>query len=214
MENGMARNFSRRMSYNELGKLSYPELRKEYTKLRDIFSKRVKRLAATGSQKVTPYQEGGYSFFPKLVDFAESRGVVGKGVEIQKAALLRDVEDLTNLLGQRAGDYKITEYSFGLEGMRKKRKGQNAKILESLHDAGYEHISKTTLSSFGRFMDEMRRMYGKKNPNSEEQAEFFDSLKYNIKRRSTQYIVDMWREFERNGYELNNGNIDLFRFGD
>ena len=57
----------------------------------------------------------------------------------------------------------------------------------------------------------MRNRYGSKNPVSEEQAEFFDSLKYNTKRKSTQTLVDLWEDYVNNDYAPDESNIDLFR---
>ena len=204
----MARKFTQRKSFSELARLSYPELRKEYTTLRDIFQKRIGRLAKAGSVKAQPYITGGYAAFPTLKQLAKARGMQDQN--ILQAALLREVESLTNLLGQRTRTNAIEPRTLSLIGLRKQKKLQNTKILESLHEAGYENISQSTLKNFGNFMDRMREQYGRKLPNSEEMVEFFDSLKYNTKRRSTDFIVNLWQEFESNGYEPNYGNQSLF----
>ena len=210
----MARNFSQRLSFEELGQLSFGALRKAYTTMRDIFQKRIKRLSAAGNSRAEPYLPGGYNFFPTLKEFSKIRGLQGADEETMRRALLVEAQDLTNLLGVRTARGVISDEALALSVLTRKRKTVNNRVLESLHAAGYEHISASTLQAFGRFMDQMRSMYGRKLPNSEEMAEFFDNLKYNTKRRSTQFIVDLWREFEKNGYKSDDGNQDLFRPGD
>lgn len=210
----MARKFTQRLSFDELGQLSFAALRKEYTKMRDIFQKRIKRLSAAGSSRAEPYLPGSYNYFPTLKEFSKIRGLQGADEETMRRALLVEAQDLTNLIGTRTARGTISEDALALSSLKRKQKTVKNRTLQVLHNAGYEHIAATTLKAFGRFMDRMRAMYGRKLPNSEEMAEFFDNLKYNTKRRSTQFIVDLWREFEKNGYQSDDGNQDLFRPGD
>lgn len=192
-------------TFASIDKMSYAELRSTYSNLRTIFNKRVNRAVAAGLGAARAYSVGGVREFPKLVNRFAARGEQGLAVEDRARALGYDIKELVNLLqgGYSSAPISITQ-------VRERAKSRDQQIISSLHDAGYEHIQKTTLRQFGRFMDAMREQYGRKLPNSEEMAEFFDSLKYNTKRRSTQYIVDLWREFERNGYQSDNGNTDLF----
>lgn len=194
------------LSFPQIENLSPAETRKEYTRLRDIFQKRVKRLAEAGyTQKAAPYQPGGYYFFPKQKDLMNRAGVKPL-TEAQRTGMLKTlIKDLTNLIGPSAKESPVS-----IKGIREKKRRENAAVLTSLQSAGYDRISQSTLKNFGRFMDEMRKMYGKKNPNSEEQAEFFNSLKYRTKRKETRTIVDLWREYERNGFKPDYGSQDLF----
>lgn len=205
----MARKFTQRKSFTSINAMTEAQLRKEFTTMRDIFQKRVKRLAASGSKKAEPFLPGGYREIPTLKQMYGSD--YSKGLTAaQRVEMLRtEVKDLANLLGRREQG-RIVGTEFSISALMLKRKAYDEQIVNSLHNAGYEHISKSTLRNFGKFMDAMRTQYGKKLPNSEEMAEFFDSLKYNTKKRSTQFIVDLWTEFEKNGYEPDHGNQDFF----
>ena len=205
----MARRFTERKSFSEIEKMSISELRKEYTTLRDIFQKRVKRLYKAGDPRASAYMPGGELEIYKLSERPQKRPYLQNPEVDQRAALAYEVKLLTDLIGGRERGLPSAG-TFSLTGFARQRRERDLGIVSALHEAGYEHISKTTLRGFGRFMDKMREKYGKKLPNSEEMAEFFDSLKYNTKRRSTQFIVDLWEDFERNGYKPDYGSVDLF----
>ena len=205
----MARKFTQRKNFTTINAMTESQLRKEFTTMRDIFQKRVKRLAASGSKKAEPFMPGGYREIPTLQQMFGSAYARGLTPEQRVEMLRTEVKDLANLLGTREQG-RIVGTEFSLFALMSKRKAYDEQIVNSLHNAGYEHISKSTLKNFGKFMDAMRAQYGKKLPNSEEMAEFFDSLKYNTKKRSTQFIVDLWTEFEKNGYEPSYGSQDFF----
>lgn len=192
-------------TFSKIDTMSYAEARATYSNLRTIFNKRVKRAVKYGVEAAEEYSEGGAFFFPKLKDRFISRGERGLSQDDQKLALQYNIKELVNLLkgGYAAEPISITQ-------VKQREREQMEQMIGKLHYAGYEHIQKSTLKNFGRFMDKMRQQYGWRLPQSEEMAEFFESLKYNTKRRSTQFIVDLWREFEKNGYQPDYGNQDLF----
>ena len=204
----MARNFSVIPSFSDVSSMSYAELRKEYTTLRDIFQKRIKRLAATG-HKTAVAMTTGPAKIPTLKELAAKPYMINASPGMMHEAVLRETEQLINLLGPTSGT--VGSGSLSIIGLRKQRRERDSAIVEKLRESGYEHISKSNLKKFAQFMEEMRSRYGNKNPVSEEQAEFFDSLKYNTKKKSTQTIVDLWEDYVNNDYAPDESNIDLFR---
>lgn len=177
------------------------ELRKEYTRLRDIFQKRVKRASSAGYKQAQPYLKGNFAYVPTLKERKDLPYLKGASPEVLLRDLQFRVKELTRLVGEKV---------VSISGYRKKISERDKAVLTALRNAGYEHITKSTLGKFGNFMDAMRDKYGKKLPNSEEMVEFFDNLKYNTKRKSTEDLVKLWEDFEKNGYEPDNGNQDLF----
>lgn len=206
----MARRFTTRKTFSEIGMMSMPELRKEYTTLRDIFQKRVRRMYDAGIPEAKDYMRGGEMYVPKLSERSTLRPFLRDPGVDQRAALVYEVQLLNQKVGVREQGLPAAG-TFSITGKKREMLNVDNKILKTLHESGYEHISKSTLKKFGRFMDAMREQYGRKLPNSAEMAEFFETLKYNTKRRSTSFVVDLWKDFEKNGYEPDYGNRDLFR---
>ena len=179
----------------------YRELRKEYTKYRDIFQKRVKRSSAAGYKQAKPYLKGEYAYQPTLKEMQNLPYIKKYGKDVQYRDLQMRVKELKRL---------VTEGVASIFRQRAIVRERDQAVLGALSKAGYSHITRSTLVSFGRFMDRMRDQYGKKLPNSEEMVEFFDSLKYNTKRKSTEFLVQLWEDYQKNGYEPDNGSQDLF----
>ena len=202
------RKYTSRKTFSELESLSYADLRKEYTIMRDIFQKRIKRMTAAGIKSAEPYSDGGYAEIPTLANLAARRGLQSNDPSVMRGAVLMEAKELTNLLGKREGG-RITAGTLSIQGQEKKWI-EAAKIVEGLKAGGKEHISRSQLRKFGRFMDEMRSRYGEKNPGSERQAQWFDSLKYNTKRMRLDKLQDMWERYEQNGYQIPDGDIDLY----
>lgn len=117
------------------------EIRKEYTRLRDILRKRIitiNKSEFAGQGIAGQFPEG----LPKLS-------------EIQP-------EDLPYVLQQFAT--AIRSNSGSLKGLRKRRK----ETLESLHESGYTNINQENIASFARFVEEARdrglaKVYGSDN---------------------------------------------------
>lgn len=210
----MARKFLQRLSYSQIEKASTKELRSYYSDLRDIFKKQITRLAQKSPEQARKYQPGGPLYFGTLAERKQLKYLQGQSLEVLRRDLERATKELSELIIQRDKSGKIitdTGYNVPALSFRKAkvRERDNA-IVEALHNFGYLHISRSTLKNFGRFMDQMRIQYGKKLPNSELMAEFFDSLKYNTKKRATAELFQLWEDYQKNGYEPDNGNEDLF----
>ena len=114
------------------------EIRKEYTRLRDILRKRIETINKS--------------------EFA-GQGIAGQFPQgLPKLAEIRP-EDLPYLLQQAAT--AINSSAGSLKGLRHRR----SETIKSLQERGYTNIDETNISSFVRFMEEARergidRVYG------------------------------------------------------
>lgn len=211
----MARNYFKPKSFSEIEKLPERELRSYYTNVRDIFRKQIQRLKKTNPQKAEIYSEE--KFYPKLSDRRTNppEYLKGASAEVFHRDLIRLAQTLTDLIPRRdpSGKMIVSELGYNLpskEYERERKKLINEKIVKSLKESGFEHIPKSQLKKFGRFMDAMRKQYGKKIPDSDTMAEFFNNLTYSTKKKSLKTIVDLWEEYKNNGYQQPNGSEDLF----
>lgn len=117
------------------------EIKKEYTRLRDILNKRIQRINKS--------------------DFA-GQGIAGQFPQgLPKLAEIRP-EDLPYLLQQAAT--AINSSAGSLKGLRHRR----SETIKSLQERGYTNIDETNISSFAEFMEEARErglemVYGSDN---------------------------------------------------
>lgn len=206
----MARNYLPRVGYYGIENLGEKELRKYYSNLRDIFQKQIKRFSAQFPEKARPFTSGGASYFGTIKELRNEF----KDQESFIRAITKKTQALEGLTISRTKTGKIvtdTFYNVPSLGFRSaKISARDRTILDTLHESGFEHISKSTLKNFGNFMDEMRKQYGKRLPDSLIIAEFFDSLKYNTKKKGTSFLMELWNEFKDNGYKPVRGTQDLF----
>lgn len=208
-------------SFSEIEKMSDRELQHYYVTVRDVFRKQVMRFAKVNPQKASYYQlegvpEPGKRYYPTLSERKVNppRYLIGQSEDVYKRDLVRMAQELTELT-PRKGSSGYFETSRGLyipsiQYQRQKTKERDNAVVEALHNAGYLHISMSTLKNFGAFMDAMREQYGKKLPDSILIAEFFDSLKYNTKKKATADLISLWEEFKNNGYKPTDENYNLF----
>lgn len=176
-------------------------IRKEYIRLRDIFQKRIKRASKQGLKEAKLYEKGKYGYIPTLKERLDLPYLQGQDKEVLDRDLEFRVAELTRLVNEGIGS---------LSRSAELTMERDKAVLKALSNAGYDRITRSTLKNFGRFMDAMRQQYGKKLRNSEEMVEFFDSLKYNVKRKSTAFLLELWKEYCANGMEPDYGNQDLF----
>lgn len=106
------------------------EVRKEYTRLRDISQKRLKRLAAAGYSNTEVYQRN-IHHYPILKDIKT------------KSELAQRLSDLSRFIGSTQSTVK------GL-------KAREQKTLESLRESGYTFVNESNLKDFGDFMEQYR----------------------------------------------------------
>lgn len=106
------------------------QVRKEYTRLRDISQKRLKRLAAAGYTNTEVYQRN-VKHYPKLKDIKS------------KSELAQRLSDLSRFVGSSQSTVK---------GIR----SRDQKTLQSLKESGYDFVNESNLKDFGDFMEQYR----------------------------------------------------------
>lgn len=106
------------------------EVRKEYTRLRDIAQKRLKRLAAAGYESTDVYKKN-VKHYPKL-----------KAIKTE-SELAQRLSDLSRFVGSTQSTVK---------GLKEREK----KVLKTLKKNGYKYINESNLSDFGEFMEYYR----------------------------------------------------------
>lgn len=213
----MARNYFKPKTFSEIEKLPERELRSYYTSVRDIFRKQIQRLKKTNPKKAEIYSEE--KFYPKLSTRRTNppEYLKNASAEVFHRDLIRLAQTLTDLIPRRdpSGKMIVSELGYNLpskEYERERQKLINEKIVKSLKESGFEHIPKSQLKKFGRFMEEMHGKYGKKLPDSDTMAEFFNNLTYSTKKRRMSFILKIWEEYKDNGYvpTEKHQNQDLF----
>lgn len=124
------------------------EIRKEYTRLRDILQKRIKTIEKS--------------------EFA-GQGIAGQFPQgLPKLAEIRP-EDLPYLLQQAAT--AINSSSGSLKGLRHRR----SETIKSLQERGYTNIDESNISTFARFMEEARERGIEKVYGSDTIATLYDT---------------------------------------
>ena len=106
------------------------EVRKEYTRLRDISQKRIKRLAAAGYTDTEVYQRN-YKHYPKLKDIKS------------KSELAQRLSDLSRFVASSQSTVR---------GIKEREK----RVLETLHENDYDFVNESNLKDFGEFMEQYR----------------------------------------------------------
>lgn len=106
------------------------EVRKEYTRLRDISQKRLKRLAAAGYTDTEAYKKN-VKHYPKLANIKS------------KSELAQRLSDLSRFVGSTQSTVR---------GLKEREK----KVLKTLKKNGYKYINESNLSDFGEFMEYYR----------------------------------------------------------
>lgn len=128
--------------------LSEKEMRAEYSRLRAIASKRLKRLG--GQVETTDSYYNYYKdMFPKLSELKSKKSVAVKLMVVHDFL----VSDMSSLTG---------------------RKQIQRKTLRTLKERGYGFVNAANISQFGEFMEYARQLYDEYLYDSEEIAEFFE----------------------------------------
>lgn len=103
------------------------EVRKEYTRLRDISQKRLKRLAAAGYTDTEAYKKN-VKHYPKLASIKT------------KSELAQRLSDLSRFVGSSQSTVR---------GIKERER----KVLEKLHENEYDFVNESNLRDFGEFME-------------------------------------------------------------
>ena len=105
-------------------------IRKEYTRLRDIAQKRLKRLDAAGYSDTQTYKQN-VAHYPKLKD-------------------IKSIFDLAQRISDLANFVKSPGST--VSGLKSRRQ----KTLEKLHEHEYSFVDESNLDAYGEFMEEYR----------------------------------------------------------
>lgn len=106
------------------------EVRKEYSKLRDIARKRLQRLEAAGYTETEAYRRN-VNHYPKLKDIKT------------KSELAQRLSDLSRFIASSQST---------VSGIKEREQ----KVLERLHENQYNFVNESNLKDFGEFMEAFR----------------------------------------------------------
>lgn len=146
------------------------KLRTEYTKLRDIAQKRIKRLGAA---------------FPDSQLYRENKA----GFKMTKEYNPGDIKGLKQgLIKLQAFTSKQTSTVSGMKQMR-------SKTISTLHERGITFVNESNLKEFGEFMDFNRALRQNGLYDSEQVAELYNwASKYDIDASLIKENFDYWME--------------------
>lgn len=143
-------------SYQELAKVATErEIRKEYTRLRDIAQKRVKRLGESEFSKGKAYQrnKGGFLTLAQMT----------KEGSLSRSVFSNEIKKLVNFLSANTST---------VSGSRQAQE----KAISSLRKYGYDFIDQSNIHDFGEFMEAFRAEYGRNARGSQDAAELYETL--------------------------------------
>lgn len=161
-------------------------VRKEYTRLRDISQKRLKRLAKAGYADTETYKRN-VAHYPKLKD-------------------VRSRYDLAQRLSDLARFIESARST--VSGMKSSRR----KALETFEEHGYDFVNKSNLDDFGAFMEEYRNQKLDQEYDSGEAADAFRVLeKQKINPETVKEDFEFWLE---NREEADKVRVKKSEYGD
>jgi len=151
----------------EGGKEAEAAVRKEYTRLRDISQKRIKRMGATMWADTQTYKRN-VNHYPKLKDIQSTSELAAR-----LSDLSRYIEAQTSTVS-------------GMEAQMKKS-------LKTLHESGYGFVNRENYISFGKFMEEYRLQKLDEIYDSGDAAETYDVLeKHRVDPEKVQKDFEFW----------------------
>lgn len=144
-------------------------VRKEYTRLRDISQKRLKRLKAAGLDDTQAYLRN-YKHYPKLKDIKS---------DSELAARLSDLSRFITAKGSTVS---------GQKDIMKKS-------LSTLHDTGYTFVNEGNFRDFGKFMEEYRNQMLDMSYDSGDAAELYGvTIKHQLDPEKVKEDFEFWLE--------------------
>lgn len=145
------------------------EVRKEYTRLRDISQKRLKRLKAAGYEETEIYQRN-YKHYPLLKNIKTN------------SELAQRLSDLSRFIESRRSTIK------GI-------KDQRTQSIQTLHEHGYDFVNDRNYQDFVRFMESYRDNLLDMEYDSGDAAELFGvAEKHKIEPEKMQNDFEFWLE--------------------
>lgn len=144
-------------------------VRKEYTRLRDISQKRLKRLKAAGLDDTQAYLKN-YKHYPKLKDIKSDSELASR------------LSDLSRF---------ITAKGSTVSGQKDIMK----KSLATLHDTGYNFVNEDNFRDFGKFMEEYRHQMLDMSYDSGDAAELYGvTVKHQLDPEKVKQDFEFWLE--------------------
>lgn len=149
----------------EAGKESI--VRKEYTRLRDISQKRLKRLKAAGYEETEAYRRN-VNHYPKLKDIKS------------KSELAQRLSDLSRFVASSQST---------VSGIKEREQ----KALETLHNTGYDFVNESNLQDFGEFMEAYRDQLLDMEYDSGDAADLYQiTIKHKLDPEKVQKDFEFW----------------------
>lgn len=152
------------------------QVRKEYSRLRDIAQKRLKRLEEAGFSETEVYKKN-ISHYPTLKEIKT------------KSELAQRLSDLSRF---------IKSSQTTVQGIKERRQ----KVLESLSEHGYGFVNESNLNEFGDFMESYRANMLDMEYDSGDAAELYSvSIKHKIDpedlKKDFEYYLDNLEELKK-----------------
>lgn len=144
-------------------------VRKEYTRLRDISQKRLKRLKAAGLDDTQAYLKN-YKHYPKLKDIKSDSELASR------------LSDLSRFITAKAST---------VSG----QKDIMQKSLSTLHDNGYNFVNEENFRPFGKFMEEYRHQMYDMSYDSGDAADLYGVVvKHQLDPKKVEEDFEFWLE--------------------
>lgn len=145
------------------------EVRKEYSKLRDIARKRLQRLEAAGYTETEAYRRN-VNHYPKLKDIKT------------KSELAQRLSDLSRFIASSQST---------VSGIKEREQ----KVLERLHENQYNFVNESNLKDFGEFMEAYRDQMLDMEYDSGDAAEVYSIIvKHKVDPEKVKEDFEYWLE--------------------
>lgn len=144
-------------------------VRKEYTRLRDISQKRLKRLKAAGYDDIQAYLRN-VNHYPKLKDIKSNNELASRLSDLSRFILAKS--------STVSGNKKIMY-----------------KNLTTLHDTGYNFVNEENFRDFGKFMEEYRNQMLDMSYDSGDAADLYGVvIKHKLDPKQVEEEFEFWLE--------------------
>lgn len=143
------------------GDVSAAVIKSEYTRLRDIAQKRLKRIAATEFRETETFKQN-WGYFTRIRDMA-GKGMKGNGVSPELAYKMAALARFVAAKGST------------VSGMKEQRK----KSLETLNQHEYSFVNESNYTKFVKFMQEYRQQKLDSQYDSGQTAELYETIEKN-----------------------------------
>lgn len=171
------------------GNVSRDELRKEYSRLRQVANKRLERMEGTKYEQSQTYRRnsGRYTTLEEIENEALANAKNLKPEAAQKYVDLHVAKKLDEL-------YRfLTAKSGSIRGMQ----AIENRTIEALRDRGLTFINKSNITQFGEYMEYLRSIHKGKQFDSERAADLFGTaIKKGINPEEISEDFEYWKQHE------------------